>query len=298
MYTKNKRDILLRRGFSAEQIDYDFSDKDKYDWKIQSISKDEVIRTNPDDPAAVEEMRKKLFYKDTMEYVFCDTSTNMSFEHFMTQTADKIWTPPASVLDPYIARLVHSWNGIGVGTIMSCDGWHNTGLLIHYLTLWMPERYSVIWMWLITEYVFGEKSKGEYEFDWRNLWRPCDEFRYLDCEEKSKDDDEKEHQDNRYRREMYPVLQMTCSYTFGRNDCFKLFYKNNLYAIFLEKHKEELNRIREKWISLLLKEYSISEIDDYKNMDFLKLRGIIYNYISEDLRTLNKKWNTERGGKL
>ncbi|MCR5205364.1 MAG: hypothetical protein K6E47_09925 [Lachnospiraceae bacterium] len=282
-----KGDILLRRGFGTKQIDNNFSDIDEYEWKITSITKEEVILTNPDDPEAVEEMRKKLFCKDSVGYVFCDTSTNMLFEHFKTQTADKIWTPSASVLDPYIARLVHSWNGIGVGTIMSCDGWHKSELLIHYMKLWMPERYSVIWMWLITEYVFGEKSKGEYEFDWRNLWRPGDEFEYFDRKEKSEDG-------NRYPREMMPVLQMTCSYTFDRNDCFKLFFKNNLYSIFLEKHKEELNCIREKWISMLLEEYSISEIDNCKNMDFLKLRGIIYNYISEDLKLLNEKWNKEK----
>ncbi|WP_026499522.1 hypothetical protein [Butyrivibrio sp. WCD2001] len=71
---------------------------------------------------------------------------------------------PAGILDPYIAAFTRAVNECGAYTVMR---------------LWMAEPYSTLWLWMITEYVFGENWKSAENRDFlpdylrrHDMWEP------------------------------------------------------------------------------------------------------------------------------
>lgn len=94
------------------------------------------------------------------------------------------FTVSPSELDPYIARFVKAVNEIGVKTVMSCDGWHqNQDIGIRQVRLWMADRYSVHWLWLITEFVFGEKWIREFTND-EKMMEEADAMSFMEMHRK------------------------------------------------------------------------------------------------------------------
>ena len=259
----NKKAILLRRGFSPEEIQSGFSGMQKWDWYINTITGEEVLAVPEDDPKAIKDMAKRLFAMDSVDYRMSERYLDDPFEVYMQR---KPYVPPASILEPYIARLVRILNRIGVYTCMSCDGWHAEARdRVSFATkremkLWMRDRYSVLWMWLLMEFVFGERwirSRAKDDKTWLNIWEPdlyMSGFTAYDC-------------------------LMLCRIENGKER--EVYEKNDRYAVFLEQHKDRICAIRNKWVNGLAKEE-----EDPDDLNFLEVRRRILAYVQADLESL------------
>ena len=132
---------------------------------------------------------------------------------------------------------------------MSCDGWHHSNSVYHSLKLYMKDRYSVIWFWLITEYVFGERwCHGDQEKkSWKYIWEPFN-----------------------FEEFFGPHMDMIeCNY-FGDED--NVFHKNNCYAEFLEKHRAEFLSLKKHITDTLYEKMKNGEIEDIDIVGFMKAR--------------------------
>lgn len=265
----NKKAILLRRGFSPEEIQSGFSEMKKWDWQINTITREEVLAVPEDDPKAVDDMAKRLFAMDSVDNRISARYLDDPFEVYMQS---KPYVPPASILEPYIARLVRILNHIGVYTCMSCDGWHaEAGDRVSFVTkremkLWMRDRYSVLWMWLLMEFVFGERwirSRAKDDKTWLNIWEPD---RYISADFLQ------------IGLASYDCL-MLCRLEDGKE--MEVYEKNDRYAAFLEKHKDRICAIRNKWVNGLAKEE-----EDPDDLNFMKVRRRILAYVQADLENL------------
>lgn len=264
----SKEEILRRRGFSSEEI-ADLSSISEDEWRITTISQDEVINTDPTDINALSKMYGKLFARDSIDSGITSTATNESFGEFAN--IENIYIPKASTLEPYIARFVRAANNVGIRSTMSCDGWHiERGAFSEpgIMKLWLKEIYSVLWMSLITEYIFGERWVLKKKYDdikWENMWEP-----------------------QNYFKEYTNIGERVCNmeYRYGIKNIEAAFEKINSYAEFLEIHKEELLRIRSKWIEGISNSKNSGEA--YKH--FVAFRNKTHAYIAEDLRALQLKF--------
>ena len=241
MRCKMPKRILLYRGFSEEDIDTNFENYTGQ-WNIKTITKEEI--SNSPSP----EQLRELFAMDSLEYTeWCATYPHLSFNYF----ADKIepFNVSASELDPFIARLCIAINSIGVKTTMSCDGWHKDNASSNQMKLYMRDRYSVIWFWLITQHIFGENYKTRYQI-------------FLTEEVWSVENNEPDGIGGYYTRDM-----LKCPYysDYAKN----VFLKQNCYAAFIEKHKDEFLSVRKQLIYQIKKRYGYQEIDhEIAQMDF------------------------------
>lgn len=240
------KEILLKRGFSEQDIDTNFQHYSG-EWNITAITKEQV--------AAARYARElaPLFGQDSVAYKkWCATYIGRSFREFAGD--NQPFTVAPSELDPHIARLCRAVNEIGVCTCMSCDGWHKANMYIADMALYMKDRYSVLWFWLITEYIFGEKWRNQNRSGgWHNIWEPFDYERTL-CVDSPRD-------------------MMRCSYDIkNRAEAKAVFEKNNCYAIFLERHREAFLALRRLITDALMKKISCGELQDIEKMGFLELR--------------------------
>ncbi len=260
-----KTEILIKRGFTKSEIKDHFAGIPDERWSINTISKEEINSADPNDTKQMDELYKKLFAKDSINCSIISPVFGLSFSEYRNELSNVgNYKIEASELEPYIARLILVLNRIGVMTVCSCDGWHKKSS--SSMKIWMPERYSVIWMWLIMEYVFGENwnhQKAYYAYTWENKWEP------------------------EYECEMFPWVKkesrMVCR--FKKKDALSIYERNNCYAHFLEEHAKAFTEINNKWIKWLQQNNSDIEIE---GLGFLELRKLIYGYISSDLKGLQK----------
>ena len=238
-----RKQLLLKRGFSEYDIDTNFEHY-KGEWNIRTITKYLVSCTEDIDCLS------RLFDMDSVGYnKWCCTHYGYPFEFFAQDITPFEISP--SELDPHIARLCRAVNSIGVKTCMSCDGWHNDNCYTKYMMLYMCDRYSVIWLWLITEYIFGEywRHNQPMHYVWDEVWEPFDsEYNGLG---------------GYARRDM-----MMCSYSTDNAERF--FNKQDCYARFIEAHRDEFLDLRKQLISELYDKMNSGEINNIDHVGFMK----------------------------
>lgn len=264
---KEKRELLTQRGFRIgnQDIETYFANYEGR-WRIRTISKEEVVKETD-----LQLLKKKLFAKDSIEPSINSTVLYDTFDFFAEPIQP--FQVAASELDPYIARFVTVVNEIGVKTLMSCDGWHrNQDQYSREVRLWMYDRFSVYWLWLITEYVFGEtwiRSKADDYAMWKNKWQP---------------DNSRDYE--------YPFEQCKMIIDIERGDERKVYDKIQRYAEYLEQNRELLLRIREKWIQAFRNDDKLMAEANDKDKNFIKMHRKIREIIEEDLVAM--KWGNKK----
>lgn len=263
---EEKRNLLIQRGFSAEEIEGRFEDyiNGTENWYIETVDPKEVSESFELEVIA------KLFQKDSVaNQGFHILGEDFVFEQYSSihqNSREKI--PNASALDPFVARLVFAVNKCCIFTLMSCDGWHERDYGQRELTLWMQSRYDTVWFWIIAERVFGETGPRKYpdynrSKNWINSFEP----------------------ENKLHRGVEGT-KVICH--IKHLDAHDIYKRINQYACFLEETSDELCAIREKWIASLQSEKSDREID-YQT--FPELKEMILASVEEDLQRLHHKWN-------
>lgn len=267
-----KEQLLTDRGFSKQDIEENFANY-KGEWNISTLTLEDVKEKQ------TKEELLPLFAMDSVETKhFCATYIGEDFNRFAQNIVP--FTVAPSELDPYIARLCKAINEIGVRTCMSCDGWHRRNGKYSQMELYMSDRYSVLWFWLITEYVFGEywDKKNPHYYNWENKWEPFN-----------------------YDPEMYlygsytPRDMMICKYrTDDRIKAKRVLSKSIRYASFLEKHKDEFLDIRRIIIDSLIERMEKGEIGNIDSISFLQVRRYmaeVFLRYSNELKTAFKNEN-------
>ena len=262
---EEKRNLLLQRGFTVEEIEGGFEDyiKDPPKWTIKTVGPKEVSETYDTEVIA------KLFVKDSVQYSWTCTVVNFGFKKYSSiHKNSRENLPNASALDPFVARLVFAVNECCIFTLMSCDGWHERDYGQRELKLWMQSRYDTVWFWIIAERVFGETGPRKYpdynrSKNWINSFEP----------------------ENKLHRGVEGT-KVICH--IKHLDAPDIYKRINQYACFLEETSDELCAIREKWIASLQSEKSDREIDYQK---FPELKEMILASVEEDLQQLHHKWN-------
>ena len=269
-YSINQKNSLLRRrGFTEEEIANNLSDYLAGDsWKIRSISVEEVRESFDSD------VLNKLFDKDSIpDYSFANPFTVHGFKFFANNPIQ--FNVPTAELDPYIAAFVRAVNLCGAFTGMSCDGWHKDQDKSYYreMKLWFPDRYSVLWLSIIIEYVFGESWKGKPKYDDTSLW-------YDQWEPVQKDKESfKAERLGLYQSKSMMIYRITK----GREkEAYSKVYK---YAEFLMEHKEELLSIRSNVIEV------IRDIEYIDSVGFLELRRRMLSICKNELILLSQNEN-------
>ena len=164
------RELLLRRGFTEEDIDTKFRAyiSHEKEWRINSITPEAVAKAT-----SVEELRP-LFSKDSVDNRWGNPwgASGKDFASFVQKDV-KPFEIPAGILEPHIAFLASAVNEIGAFTTMSCDGWHDESFEQwgeHTMKLHMNERYSAMWLLLVMRQVFDECDNDGWD-----TWRFYDE---------------------------------------------------------------------------------------------------------------------------
>lgn len=258
----DKNDILRCRGFSECDIATNLAEYGG-EWRITTITKDEVIA------AQTAEELAPLFSKNSLDYSFTTTYYSDGFGYFAQPIRELAVSP--TELDPYIARLIIAVNSIGVNTIMSCDGWHSydTGRLYMY----MRERYSVLWFWLIVEHIFGEKwdRKDPYNSSWYGKWEPSGtEFG------------------------SYSPRNIIFCQAYSGNE-MSVYRKNYGYAVFIDKHRAELTSLRGELIDVIREKMQSGEIKNIDEMGFLEARRVMEGILLPKFEPLRRAYLNEGG---
>ena len=264
-----KSSLLRRRGFTEEEIANNLRDYLTGDsWKIGSISVEEV-RESFDS-----EVLNKLFDKDSIPYYsFANPFDEYGFSFFEENPIR--FELPAAELDPYIAAFVRAINLIGAFTGMSCDGWHKKQDKCFYreMKLWFPDRYSVLWLSIILEYVFGESWKGKPKYDDTSLW-------YDQWEPVQKDEESfKAERLGLYQSKSMMIYRITK----GREkEAYSKVYK---YAEYMQKNQSELVSIRDRIVE------GLKEIDNIETLGFLEVRRRMLSICKNELILLSQNEN-------
>lgn len=257
-YEKEKRELLTQRGFRIGNQDLEtyFANYEGR-WRIKTISKEDVVKTTD-----LYLLKKKLFAKDSIEPSINSTVLYDTFEYFAAPIQP--FQVAATELDPYIARFVRAINEIGVKTSMSCDGWHlEQDIGVRQMTLWMRDRYSVLWLWLITEYVFGEKwvhSQSINSLMWRDKWQPDDSA------------------DLCHNRQCMMILQIESGHE------QMIYNRIQADARYLENQRKPLLQIRDKWIDTFQNDAEVRT--SLERMGFMEVRRKVRGVIEQDLKNL------------
>ena len=273
--SKQKKELLLRRGFTEEEINSDFEEyrDGQKKWLIRTITIDEVL--NSDDSDVLD----RLFAKDSSSDSSMHSTGNEKdgFRIFAAKRTG--FNVEAAVMEPYIAAFVREINECGAYTTMSCDGWHSQYDVekTRPVQLWMTERFSAVWMWLIMEFVFGEKWKDNETYidrlSWDDQWEPNS----YDYEENRKYYESK-------RLGVGEKAMMIYRITPGREK--KAYEKIYKYSCFLKEHRQEILRIKEEVIAGMR-----SDRDEFEwnyLAYFLEIRRVMAKYAQEDLEKLGQ----------
>ena len=264
---EEKTKILFRRGFTKEEIESGFECLVGHGtWEIKNVSKEEIIKTNK------RSVLDKLFEKDSVHAKFADPwPVGNDFSIF--DQAEEFEYPSAGELEPYIACLIGPLNRCGVHTCMCCDGWHSTydSRYFRPVKIYMPERYSVLWMWMITEFVFREQwNKGKKKFEG---WEPF-----------NADDDTVRYSKNMMVYNIARLVNLESREKLKiEMDVYDKIYR---YSLFLTEHREEFLKIRDKWINNFRK----TGYSKIVKMGFMEVRRTALQFIRDDLTDLSKKY--------
>lgn len=263
-----KRNLLVKRGFTPEEIESGFKAyiDEKRVWNINTIGPKELRDTYEEDEIT------KIFKKDSINTEFANPFPNDNFDSYSSihenPLDDRV---NAAVLEPYVARLVLAVNKCCIFTNMSCDGWHrDQDGKTRKLKLWMNDRYSTAWFWIIAETVFGEywsMKKAWYDESWMGKFCP--------------EDREADLQDTSYRS------MLVCRIPEGMEK--RVYKRINDYADFMERNSATLCELREKWLAMLQSSMDAKEI---QNMGFLRLRRTILEFVIDDLKVLSAEWES------
>ena len=266
---EEKRNLLIQRGFSPDEIEGGFTEyiNGSKKWYINTVTPIEVSETYDLEVIA------KLFLKNSVnEQGFACIGEFRTFNDYSSiHESRREDLPNASAFDPFVARLVFAVNHCCISTAMSCDGWHEEDYRQGEIVLWMKSRYDTVWFWIIAERVFGETGPRKWPY-----------YKYLECWVDSFEPDNEIHRGIDGTKVIYRIKE---------NDEANAYKKINQYACFLEETSDELCAIREKWITSLQ-----SEIDKRNNfrIGFVALKRRILESVEEDLQPLRDKWNIMR----
>ena len=263
---EEKRNLLLQRGFSVEEIEGGLEDY------INGTEKWYIKKVDPKEVSESFELKviAKLFQKNSVaDQGWSNLGRDFAFEQYSSihQNSGKD-LPNASAFDPFVARLVLAVNKCCISTAMSCDGWHEEEYRQGELTLWMNSRYDTVWFWIIAERVFGETGPRKWP-DYGDAKRWVNSF----------EPENKLHRGVEGTKVIFHIKYL---------DEGNVYKRINQYACFLEETRDELCAIREKWIASLQSEKSDREIDD---LGFVELKKMILASVEEDLQQLHHKWN-------
>lgn len=286
---EEKRNLLIQRGFTAEEIDSGFrsfidGSSDKRDiWDIQTITPERLAETCDLYDIA------KLFQMDSIFNRWGGSTHYNDIEWYSRREDDEEFQVSAAILEPFVARLVKAVNKSCIFTTMSCDGWHKFTEDYEMehgpyreLILGMYDRYSTLWFWVIAEIVFGEK------------WPVCNP--YYDDLENAKGWEGIFEPDiaynlnwQRHAERYMPGFSAKSKliYRIVRGTEAEAYRKINFYACFLEKYRDELCEIRKKWIAALLEKWSNNEI---YSLRFLVVHEFIIDAVRNDLERMHAKW--------
>ena len=259
-----KNQLLRQRGFTEEEISGNLSAYLSGDaWKINTISAKEVR------DSFESKVLERLFAKDSINYTFANPFSEYGFHYFAERPVS--FNVPAAELDPYIAAFVRAVNLCGAFTCMSCDGWHADQDKNAYrnMILYFPERYSVLWLSIITEYLLGEDWTGKPKRDnfahWTEQWEPVQE-------------DAETVKVQYITGRVEPKSMMV--YRIPKGGEKNAYAKTYGYAEYLLKHQNEIRNIRSK---------VIEGLKDYKDIElkgFLEVRRKMLAICKEDLKIL------------
>ena len=194
---------------------------------------------------------RSLFDKDTInELSICDQDISRDFSFFAKHDAGLLSLPGAE-MEPFIARFVKALNGCGVFTVKSCDGWHERydADPFRLMRIWMRDRYSLLWFWLIEEFVFGGKWQSDKKLDelcWYDRWEP----KLYDAGTSFFEMKEMSSRDNKRFLMAYRI-------TAGKER--EAYRKINHCAVWLENIDGPMKFIRRDWIKRLQTLYGSDE---------------------------------------
>ncbi len=253
-----KQTLLRRRGFTVDDIQNNLNDycTGKKGWIIKTITPKDAADSNDED------VLMRLFEKDSLEGVLLDDNINAGFDWFCNPNVAKEISP--AVLEPYIARFVMAVNKCGAYTSSSCDGWHSSydAAGSRPMRLWMTDRYSAVWLWLIAELVFGETWKGKKierdVLNWSDQWEP----------------NPYENESDKYLENMQGINLRKCLMIYIIKDeaAISAYEKINGYAEVLEQKCEDILKIKQE-MTCNIKDNSC----DIEAAGFLEIRRIMYN---------------------
>lgn len=269
---EDKGRLLIQRGFTSEEIESGFRDyiSGNLEWNIMSISP-EGLR----DTYNIEDMAK-LFCRDSIRQVMCSTAWGSDFSRYSQMRDGSIPAQVnAPILEPYVARLVLAANRCCIMTSMSCDGWHHDrDGRVREISVWMSDKYSTLWFWIIAETVFRERwpKKEPYKASWEGVFEPDDN-------------------PDQVTGSVNPPTKVVCKV--AKDDEANAYRKINRYAEFMELYCGRLCDIRNKWICSLQDKMSDIEIME---QSFLGLRRCIIESVRNELDDLSKKWRSMGSG--
>lgn len=218
------RELLLRRGFTEEDIDTKFRAyiSCEKEWRINSITPEAVAKAT-----SVDELMP-LFSKDSVDNRWGNPwgASGKDFASFVQKDV-KPFEIPAGILEPHIAFLAAAVNEIGAFTTMSCDGWHDESFEQwgeHTMKLHMNERYSAMWLLLVMRQVFGECDNDGWD-----TWRFYDEDNAMP----------------EYRN----LNMLACRMSEGNE--LNIYEKNYRYALVMKENKDAFLEKRQDIISYL-----------------------------------------------
>ncbi len=270
VFGEDKRRLLIQRGFLPEEIDSHFRNyiSGTGEWNILSISPEELDKTDELKDIA------GIFAKDSVKEIRGAVGGTNDFRGFSSpQLINDSYRVSAAILDPYVARLVLAAGRCGINTCMSCDGWHKKmDREQRSVRIWMADRYSTLWFWIIAEKVFGEKWSKTHPLDWTE-WVGRFE------------------PDNNTDDVTGFSVPSKVIYRIEKGDEATAYKKINLYAAFLEDNHDQLCRIREKWISVIKEGRTDEDID---MISFLGIRRIICESVEPELFELAAKWRNHK----
>jgi hypothetical protein len=128
----------------------------------------------------------------------------------------------------------------------------------------MYERYSVLWLWLIVEYIFGEHwnsgAENENVSNWGDKWAP----------------------DNHPDR-VVPTNTSKMELFMGYNMAEKTHDRIDQYSQYIEKNREQICQVRMHMIQKI-QDAKLSEQIDH--MRFVAVRRLMYDMIGSELKEL------------
>lgn len=289
---EDRKELLLRRGFTPEDIENQLRDyrSGEKSWMIKRVTPAEVAESG------WWRVLRELFAKDSVDYRWGSTGGFWNFQYFYENPIGFSVSP--AELDPYIACFVREVNECGAFTSMSCDGWHKK---YNYnsperradeyraIKLWMADRYSMIWLWLIMEDVFDEKW-SEHVLNSHEFLYPTSEhnYKWTPCRYESLSDYRMMRAAGCLSSSWILVYQMPSTKTVVDN--YRKMYER---ALFLKDHRAELLEVRQRMIDGIREEFGIpagQTSEQLERSDPIYVRKLMQKHIGDGLKRIGEEF--------